>query len=84
VIEMASYDQEQGVETIHCHYIECTERLIVASDSEIYELRRYERPEFEALAEVSGFTVVNAVHNALNGDNAIFTLMPNRTVIRAP
>jgi len=84
LIEMASYDQEQRVETIHCHYIECTERLIVASDLEIYQLRCYERSEFAALAEASGFTVVNCVHNAFNGDNSIFTLMPNRTVNPAP
>ena len=62
--------------------------LIAASehrDGEADSLRAEQRlSRLEALAEGSGFTVVNAVHNALNGDNAIFTLMPNRTVIRAP
>ena len=76
VIEMATYDEERGVETIHCHYIECTERIIVASESERYELRRYGTSEFTALAEANGFTVVNSVHNAFNNDNSIFTLVP--------
>jgi hypothetical protein len=84
VIEMATYDQEQGVETIHCHYIECTERFIVASKKERYELRRYGVSDFSALAEASGFTVVNSIANAFNDDNSVFTLMVNKAVNPAP
>jgi SAM-dependent methyltransferase len=79
MIQMATYDEEQGVETIYCHYLECTERFIVASESERYELRQYGRSDFAALAEASGFTVVNSIHNAFNGDNSIFTLMISKT-----
>jgi SAM-dependent methyltransferase len=84
LVEMASYDEDQGVETIHCHYIECTEHCIVASQSEIYELRRYGRSEFQILAEANGFTVVNSIHNAFNDGNSIFTLMPNKIFTPAP
>jgi SAM-dependent methyltransferase len=73
VIEMVAYAEEQAVETIHCHYIECTERSILASESERYELRRYGGSEFPALAEA----------NVFNGDNSIFTLMPEKAVTPA-
>lgn len=80
VIEMATYDKEQGVEAIHCHYIECTERSIVATESERYELRRYGGSEFSAIAEASGFTLVNSVHNVFDSDTTIFTLELDKAV----
>ena len=80
VIESATYDGERGIETIHCHYIECTERTIVASESEHYELRRYGRSEFSVMAEASGFTLVNSVDNVFANDNTIFTLELDKAV----
>lgn len=79
VIEMTTYDDEQGVEDSYCHYIECTERHIVASELERYTLRRYGTSEFPAFAEANGFTVINSALNAFNDDRSIFTLTPAKT-----
>lgn len=83
VIEMTTYDEQSGVETSHCHYVECALQDIVAFESELYPLRRYDIPEFAALAEANGFTVANHVRNAFDDDRSIFTLTPNQAGSRA-